>query len=48
MEISKDADKIKQDREQVVELISQLSERGKELLDQRAGRSAPLAPEERG
>lgn len=35
-------------REQVVELISQLSERGKDLLDQRAGRSAPLAPEERG
>ena len=35
-------------REQVVELISQLSERGKDLLDQRAGRPAPLAPEERG
>ena len=35
-------------REQVVELISQLSQRGKELLDQRAGRPAPLAPEERG
>ena len=35
-------------RVQVVELISQLSERGKDLLDQRAGRSAPLAPEERG
>ena len=35
-------------REQVVELISQFSERGKDLLDQRAGRPAPLAPEERG
>lgn len=29
-------------REQVVELISQFSERGKDLLDQRAGRPAPL------
>ena len=35
-------------REQVVELISQLSQRGKELLDQRAGRPVPLAPERQG
>ena len=28
--------------------LSQLSEQGKDLLDQRAGRPASLAPEERG